>query len=68
MSTERSGEFAFIDWVRKRTPGSAGVIVGPGDDAAVLRPPSRPQLVTTDMLLDGTCFRLAEAGPFRVGR
>src|SRR5262249_6810827 len=68
MSAERSGEFAFIDWVRKRTPGSAGVIVGPGDDAAVLRPPSRPQLVTTDMLLDGTCFRLAEAGPFRVGR
>ncbi|HJZ90021.1 MAG TPA: thiamine-phosphate kinase, partial [Gemmataceae bacterium] len=55
-------------WVRNRTPGSAGVIVGPGDDAAVLRPPTRPQLVTTDMLLDGSCFRLAEAGPYRVGR
>jgi thiamine-monophosphate kinase len=25
-------------------------------------------LVTTDMLLDGSCFRLAEAGPVRVGR
>src|SRR6185437_1027531 len=25
-------------------------------------------LVTTDMLLEGSCFRLAEAGPRRVGR
>src|SRR5262245_41869847 len=68
MSVDQSGEFAFIDWVRKRTAHTAEVIVGPGDDAAVLRPPTRPQLVTTDMLLDGSCFRLAEAGPYRVGR
>src|SRR5262245_34497118 len=68
MSVDQSGEFAFIDWVRKRTAHTAEVIVGPGDDAAVLRPPNRPQLVTTDMLLDGSCFRLAEAGPYRVGR
>ena len=44
------------------------MLVGPGDDTAVLRPPARPLLVTTDMLLDGSCFRLAEAGPRRVGR
>src|SRR5205823_10862536 len=25
-------------------------------------------LVTTDMLMEGSCFRLAEAGPRRVGR
>src|SRR5439155_17388252 len=61
-------EFAYINWVRKHTPAAANVLIGPGDDAAVLRPPSRPLLVTTDMLLDGTCFRLADAGPFRVGR
>src|SRR5947209_2300365 len=65
MST---GEFAYIDWLRKRTPAAAGVIVGPGDDTAVLRPPTRPLLVTTDMLLEGSCFLLAEAGPRRVGR
>jgi thiamine-monophosphate kinase len=63
-----AGEFAYIDWLRKRTPPAAGVLVGPGDDCAVLRPPARPQLVTTDMLLEGSCFRLAEAGPRRVGR
>jgi thiamine-monophosphate kinase len=63
-----AGEFAYIDWLRKRTPPAAGVLVGPGDDCAVLRPPTRPLLVTTDMLLEGSCFRLAEAGPRRVGR
>jgi thiamine-monophosphate kinase len=65
MST---GEFAYIDWLRRRTPAAENVLVGPGDDTAVLRPPTRPLLVTTDMLLDGSCFRLAEAGPRRVGR
>src|SRR5262245_50654487 len=68
MAEQHTGEFAYIDWIRKRTPAAANVLVGPGDDAAVLRPPTRPLLVTTDMLLDGTCFRLADAGPFRVGR
>src|SRR5436309_6265797 len=62
-------EFAFIDWLRRRTPADPRVLVGPGDDAAVLGwPADRPCLVTTDMLLEGSCFRLAEAGPRRVGR
>jgi thiamine-monophosphate kinase len=68
MSTDRSGESAYIEWLRQRTPPAARVLVGPGDDAAVLKPPDRSLLVTTDMLLDGTCFRLGEAGAFRVGR
>ena len=67
MSTP-TGEFAYIDWLRRRTPPADGVIVGPGDDTAVLRATARPLLVTTDMLLDGSCFRLDEAGPRRVGR
>jgi thiamine-monophosphate kinase len=65
MST---GEFAYIDWLRQRTPAAPGVIVGPGDDTAVLRSPTRPLLVTTDMLLEGSCFILAEAGARWVGR
>ena len=68
MSTDRGGESAYIEWLRQRTPPAAIAIVGPGDDAAVLKRPDRPLLVTTDMLLDGTCFRLDEAGAFRVGR
>src|SRR3954470_11308821 len=67
MSTP-AGEFAYIDWLRRRTPAAENVLVGPGDDTAVLRPSTRPLLVTTDMLLEGSCFRLPDAGPRRVGR
>src|SRR5215468_7417663 len=64
-----SGEFAFIDWVRRQTPTDPRVLIGPGDDTAALRlAPGVPCLVTTDMLLEGSCFLLAEAGPRRVGR
>jgi thiamine-monophosphate kinase len=63
------GEFAFIDWLRRKTRPDPRVIVGPGDDAAVIRVGrSADCLITTDMLMDGTCFRLAEAGPRMVGR
>src|SRR5262245_3673398 len=62
-------EFAFIDWLRRRTPADPRVLIGPGDDTAALRWSGHPPLlVTTDMLLEGSCFRLAEAGPRRVGR
>src|SRR5882724_7769399 len=61
-------EFAFINWVRGRTASHPCVPVGPGDDAAVVDLSSVLTLVTTDMLLEGSCFRLAEAGPRRVGR
>ncbi len=63
------GEFAYIDWLRQRTPADPRVLLGPGDDTAALRlPAGRACLVTTDMLLEGSCFLLAEAGPRRVGR
>jgi thiamine-monophosphate kinase len=63
------GEFEFIDWLRRRTPAANRVAVGPGDDAAVLDwPGGRQCVVTTDMLLEGSCFRLRDAGPRRVGR
>jgi thiamine-monophosphate kinase len=66
---EISGEFAFIDWLRRRTPSAPRVLIGPGDDTAALDWPAPSTcLVTTDMLLEGSCFILAEAGPRRVGR
>jgi thiamine-monophosphate kinase len=67
--TTQLGEFAFIDWLRQRTPAAGRVLLGPGDDTAVLDwPAGVPCLVTTDMLLEGSCFLLDEAGPRRVGR
>src|ERR1700724_2720334 len=66
---ENSGEFAFIDWLRHKTPADPRVLLGPGDDTAALKlSPNATCLITTDMLLDGSCFRLAEAGARPVGR
>lgn len=68
MSPPRD-EFAYIDWLRRRTPADPRVLLGPGDDAAALGlTPGVPCLVTTDMLLEGSCFLLKEAGPRAVGR
>jgi thiamine-monophosphate kinase len=62
------GEFDYIRWLRGQTPCDARVIVGPGDDCAVLAASADPWLITTDMLLEGSHFRLAEFGARRVGR
>lgn len=62
-------EFAYINWVRRQTPRNPRVLIGPGDDTAALRVEGdRQLLVTTDMLLEGSCFLLEEAGPRAVGR
>lgn len=61
-------EFDYIAWIRQQTVLSPGVLVGPGDDCAVLAGTGRPTLVTTDMLLEGSHFRLAETTPDRIGR
>ncbi len=61
-------EFEYIHWLRQRTDPDPRVLVGPGDDCAVLRTVRWPLLVTTDMLLEGTHFRLAEDGARRIGR
>src|SRR5712691_11509806 len=63
------GEFAYIDWLRRRTPADPRVLIGPGDDTAALRwPPNTPILVTADMLQEGSCFVLQEAGGRKIGR
>jgi len=62
-------ELDFVSWLRNQTTPKPWVTVGPGDDTAVLSlPTNKPCLVTSDMLLDGSCFILAEAGAQRVGR
>src|SRR5439155_21532884 len=68
VRTVTMAEFDYIRWLRDRTPPHPRVLVGPGDDCAVLRPSSAPLLVKTDMLLEGSHFVLAQAGPRRVGR
>ncbi len=62
-------ETEFIAWVRRQLDESANVLLGPGDDAAVLRASGdRETVVTTDLLTEGVDFLLAEVSPERVGR
>lgn len=63
-----AGEFEYIHWLRQRTVPDARVLIGPGDDAAVLKPPAGRLLVTTDMLMDGVDFRLTETDARTIGR
>lgn len=61
-------EFEFIQTIRTTTPPHARVLVGPGDDCAVLAPCTRRTLISTDVLTEGVDFLLSECGPRAVGR
>lgn len=64
--TER-GEFDVIRAVRASAPARGdGVIVGIGDDCAVLRGDDDDLLLTTDLLVEGRHF-LADAAAADVG-
>ncbi len=56
------GEFALIKGighvVRSSRVKSSGLLLGPGDDAAIWKPrPGRQVVISTDMLVEGTHFR-----------
>jgi thiamine-monophosphate kinase len=64
------GELDLVAWIRRRVPPTGpDVVVGIGDDAAVLRPPRGEWLVqTTDSLVDGVHFDRALCPPAAIGR
>ncbi|MGD9364499.1 MAG: thiamine-phosphate kinase [Desulfobacteraceae bacterium] len=68
---EIGGEFALIDKLSKIIPADhADLIVGVGDDAAVIRTAPEPApylLVTTDILVEGRHFAHEWAGPEQIG-
>jgi thiamine-monophosphate kinase len=62
------GEFAVIDRVVAHRRQPAAVLIGPGDDAAVLSAPDGRVAVSTDMLVEGRHFRLDWSTPHDIGR
>ncbi|MBQ2684605.1 MAG: hypothetical protein IJG02_12115, partial [Thermoguttaceae bacterium] len=47
---------------------SRGLLVGPGDDAALLQPSRESLVVTTDLLSDEVDFLVDRAAPELIGR
>ncbi len=62
------GEFAVIDRLISGRDQPAAVVLGPGDDAAVVRAADGRIVVSTDMLIEGRHFRLDWSTPRDVGR
>lgn len=62
-------ELDLIKWIRKHSKSDNRVIIGPGDDAAVIDTKHNKSLViSTDTILDGTHFVLNETTPELIGR
>jgi len=62
------GEFRLIErLLAKLATAGEGVMVGPGDDTAVVRVGDTTALATTDMLLEGVHFEIGLSTPADVG-
>ncbi|BAW05278.1 thiamine monophosphate kinase [Nocardia seriolae] len=62
------GEFALIALVNAGRTQTPGVLLGPGDDAAVIAAPEGRFVVTTDMLVQDRHFRTDWSSPHDIGR
>ncbi len=68
MTVAELGEHALIARVTARLPRQPWVVVGPGDDAAVIAPAERMlDVLTTDALVEGVHFDRAFCPPDAIG-
>ena len=62
------GEFGFLARLLPTLAGGRGVIVGPGDDCAVVQTASQRLLLTVDALVQDVHFRRGWLTPHQLGR
>ena len=62
-----AGEFGLIDRILTATKGKK-VLLGPGDDAAVVAAPSGSVVASVDMLVEGRHFKQAWSTPIEIGK
>ncbi len=62
------GEFGVIAGVTEGRTQSAGTLLGPGDDAAVVAAPDGRVVASTDVLVEGVHFRFDWSTPEQIGR
>ena len=67
-SLRQLGEFAVIDRLVRGRKQPAAVVLGPGDDAALVSSADGRALVSTDMLVQDRHFRLDWSTPHEIGR
>jgi thiamine-monophosphate kinase len=61
------GEFGLVDALAERFPANDDVLIGPGDDAALVAFPGGRVVVSTDVLVDGRHFRRDWASALDIG-
>jgi thiamine-monophosphate kinase len=62
------GEFGLIDRIARRTVQGPAVVLGPGDDAAIVLVRGGRVVASTDLLVEGRHFRRDWSTGYQVGR
>ena len=68
MKLSDEGELSLLEILRNRFgKRSRSLVLGIGDDSAVIRPQGSYMLLTTDMMVEGVHFDLSWTTPFQLG-